>query len=216
MTYIVSETCMLIDIGLSRAECASWVQAWGAVGAILVSTLVAILVARKQANDALQLERDRQRREIQSTRLDAARRLIAIKNVAMRVSFYCKTLEDTWKTVEADQNNYARIFESREFFEFPEYKSLVQSFSLVDMPVPDLIGEMSSLASYMDRATRTIELANAQLSKNRPINPGLWPNLNMQLKDARETADSVVDTCTENLAILDKSRTSEVSGIDLR
>jgi hypothetical protein len=216
MTYIVSETCMLIDIGLSRAECASWVQAWGAVGAILVSTLVAILVARKQANDALQLERDRQRREIQSTRLDAARRLIAIKNIAMRVSFYCKTLEDTWKTVEADQNNYARIFESREFFEFPEYKSLVQSFSLVDMPVPDLIGEMSSLASYMDRATRTIELANAQLSKNRPINPGLWPNLNMQLKDARETADSVVDTCTENLAILDKSRTSEVSGIDLR
>lgn len=207
---------MLIDIGLSRAECASWVQAWGAVGAILVSTLVAILVARKQANDALQLERDRQRREIQSTRLDAARRLIAIKNIAMRVSFYCKTLEDTWKTVEADQNNYARIFESREFFEFPEYKSLVQSFSLVDMPVPDLIGEMSSLASYMDRATRTIELANAQLSKNRPINPGLWPNLNMQLKDARETADSVVDTCTENLAILDKSRTSEVSGIDLR
>lgn len=35
MTYEVAQTCMLVNIGLTRSECASWVQAWGSIGAIL-------------------------------------------------------------------------------------------------------------------------------------------------------------------------------------
>ncbi len=37
MAYEIAQTCMLIDIGLTRSECASWVQAWGSIGAIFMA-----------------------------------------------------------------------------------------------------------------------------------------------------------------------------------
>lgn len=37
MAYNVMETCMLVSMGLTRSECASWVQAWGSIGAILMA-----------------------------------------------------------------------------------------------------------------------------------------------------------------------------------
>ena len=40
MTYDISPTCMLINMGLTRGECASWVQAWGSIIAIIVLIIV--------------------------------------------------------------------------------------------------------------------------------------------------------------------------------
>jgi hypothetical protein len=40
MTYNVLETCMLFP-GVNASDCASWVQAWGSIGAILVAVWVA-------------------------------------------------------------------------------------------------------------------------------------------------------------------------------
>jgi hypothetical protein len=40
MAYEIWETCMLVP-GFSRSECASWVQAWGSVAAILAAVAVA-------------------------------------------------------------------------------------------------------------------------------------------------------------------------------
>ena len=42
------ESCMLVR-GLTPSDCASWVQAWGAVIAILASTAIAILIQRHAA-----------------------------------------------------------------------------------------------------------------------------------------------------------------------
>lgn len=47
MAYDVWQSCMLIDIGLNKSECASWVQAWGSIGAIAGSFLLAKLTDRK-------------------------------------------------------------------------------------------------------------------------------------------------------------------------
>lgn len=37
MTFEIGQTCMLVNIGLTRSECASWVQAWGSIGAIAMT-----------------------------------------------------------------------------------------------------------------------------------------------------------------------------------
>lgn len=35
MEYDIWQTCMLLPVNLNRGECASWVQAWGSIGAIV-------------------------------------------------------------------------------------------------------------------------------------------------------------------------------------
>lgn len=56
MTYDVLESCMLIP-GFSRGECASWVQAWGSVAAVLI----AVWISNRQARHATDLELGRLR-----------------------------------------------------------------------------------------------------------------------------------------------------------
>lgn len=41
--YNVAETCMLVNMALTRGECASWVQAWGSIGAIAIAIGVAFV-----------------------------------------------------------------------------------------------------------------------------------------------------------------------------
>lgn len=48
MTYEIAQTCMLVNLGLDRSECASWVQAWGSIAAIGV----AIWLGRRSENKA--------------------------------------------------------------------------------------------------------------------------------------------------------------------
>lgn len=55
MPYIILDSCMLVP-GLSSSECASWVQAWGSIGAI-AGAMFAVhwshrLQARQKARDA--------------------------------------------------------------------------------------------------------------------------------------------------------------------
>lgn len=59
MAYDVGQTCMLVNIGLTRSECASWVQAWGSVLAILGAGLIAWaqIYAAKRATLRAQRER---------------------------------------------------------------------------------------------------------------------------------------------------------------
>lgn len=48
MDYKVWETCSLLPFGLSRGECASWVQAWGSILAIAGTAGAAIYQAQTQ------------------------------------------------------------------------------------------------------------------------------------------------------------------------
>ncbi|WP_019653982.1 hypothetical protein [Variovorax atrisoli] len=48
MAYDIGQTCMLVNIGLSRSECASWVQAWGSIGAIVMAAWAVHWAHRKQ------------------------------------------------------------------------------------------------------------------------------------------------------------------------
>lgn len=42
------ESCMFVR-GLNPSECASWVQAWGAIGAIFASAALALVIQRREA-----------------------------------------------------------------------------------------------------------------------------------------------------------------------
>jgi len=48
MAYELFETCVLVP-GFSRSECASWVQAWGSIFAILAAVGIALHQAKHQA-----------------------------------------------------------------------------------------------------------------------------------------------------------------------
>jgi hypothetical protein len=89
MAYEVFETCMLVP-GLSRAECASWVQAWGSIAAILV----AVWLANAQIRHARKLEEDKQI-ESDVQRLEVLRALMArAHNLAKNVGDAFTTLKD--------------------------------------------------------------------------------------------------------------------------
>lgn len=48
MAYEIGQTCMLVNIGLTRSECASWVQAWGSIGAIAMTAWAVHWAHKKQ------------------------------------------------------------------------------------------------------------------------------------------------------------------------
>lgn len=52
MAYEFGQTCMLLNIGLTRAECASWVQAWGSIIAIGAAAAGVWWQVRKQQQHA--------------------------------------------------------------------------------------------------------------------------------------------------------------------
>lgn len=58
MPHDVWQTCFFVP-GLTRSECASWVQAWGSIGAVLVAIWVANRRAVQQRSDRLQQNADR-------------------------------------------------------------------------------------------------------------------------------------------------------------
>jgi hypothetical protein len=49
MAYEIGQTCMLVNMGLSRSECASWVQAWGSLLAVVGAAVGIWWQVRKQA-----------------------------------------------------------------------------------------------------------------------------------------------------------------------
>lgn len=59
MTYEVFETCFLIP-GVSTTACASWVQAWGSIAAIVGTVAVVRLQDRLQKKQAIEADRRRQ------------------------------------------------------------------------------------------------------------------------------------------------------------
>lgn len=61
MAYDIGQTCMLINIGLTRSECASWVQAWGSIAGILAAALGIIWQVRKQRQQAQEAQTDQGR-----------------------------------------------------------------------------------------------------------------------------------------------------------
>lgn len=59
MVNNVWQTCMLVDMGLTRSECASWVQAWGSIIAILASGLIAWIQIHAARRATLRAQRER-------------------------------------------------------------------------------------------------------------------------------------------------------------
>eukprot|EP00456_Euglypha_rotunda_P038527 TRINITY_DN2961_c0_g2_i1.p3 TRINITY_DN2961_c0_g2~~TRINITY_DN2961_c0_g2_i1.p3 ORF type:complete len:188 (-),score=25.48 TRINITY_DN2961_c0_g2_i1:530-1093(-) len=59
MTGNIWQTCMLVDMGLTRSECASWVQAWGSGIAILASGLIAWVQIYVAKRSTMRAQRER-------------------------------------------------------------------------------------------------------------------------------------------------------------
>lgn len=78
MAYEIGQTCMLVNMGLSRSECASWVQAWGSLLAVAGAALGIWWQARKQAQqraqDLLRIESEHENAKV----AEEVRRLSAI------------------------------------------------------------------------------------------------------------------------------------------
>lgn len=62
MAYKIAESCMLFDFGLEIGECASWVQAWGSICAILAAGAI----ARYQIKAAHKAEQQRAGARVQA------------------------------------------------------------------------------------------------------------------------------------------------------
>ncbi|CAN7257570.1 hypothetical protein LJR084_001189 [Variovorax sp. LjRoot84] len=67
MAYDVWETCMFVDIGLKTGACASWVQAWGSMIAILMSGVIAWWQIRAARLGTLRSQRERAFALVEST-----------------------------------------------------------------------------------------------------------------------------------------------------
>lgn len=64
MSYAVLETCIFLPLDLTRSECASWVQAWGSILAIIIAVGIAIVQARRQQQNTLHAIREERRLDL--------------------------------------------------------------------------------------------------------------------------------------------------------
>jgi hypothetical protein len=90
MAYEIGQTCMLINIGLSRSECASWVQAWGAIIAIAVGAIAVVYQLHTSRKHAIDAERRQLQRRINAAAAVAMNAEAAVAHAAKVIGDYCR------------------------------------------------------------------------------------------------------------------------------
>jgi len=90
MAYELGQTCMLINIGLSRSECASWVQAWGAILAIAVGAAAVVYQLRTSRTHAIDAERRQFQRRMNAAAAVAMNAEAAVAHAAKVIGDYCR------------------------------------------------------------------------------------------------------------------------------
>ena len=144
----ISETCFLVQ-GLTVSDCASWVQAWGTVLAILGAFGVAAYQARSQHQSALRVFTEQQTRQ----RRDHLDSLTAVARAALDHFDY--THEQT-KTIAL----LVKVANDDVYFDYGATRYLddsIQRISLVGMPA-ELIPPARLLTDTFRQYRRNIDL----------------------------------------------------------
>jgi len=175
---------------LSGQTAAAWVQAVGSIAAIAGAFLVA----------SMQL-RHAQMRDLEKERLDAVKHYVAIRAVARRAGEYCKVHAQAYANVQPGAEKF--VFADAGMLEFSEFKSLVDGFSLVDMPNAGLIHRVSNLSSYLGRASRALESGRVQVEAGQVQDGKFWFLLKFETDNVMQAAHSVINLCDAGLRELD-------------
>lgn len=149
----VAESCLLIDIGLTRGECASWVQAWGTVLALGVAILVSYLQGKKQT----QISVASLRADWYLKRLTAAESLNQIAIATTRLfENVCDEMKDREAIENAAIDNLPWLM--------PEVSALANNLDGIDLHLmpSDIIGSTlilrMTLREFLDKVTMTLRL----------------------------------------------------------
>lgn len=118
MDYKVCETCFLFPLGLSRAECASWVQAWGSIIAIFA----AVWIAKKQQSKTMAALKNERLQD----KLQTAETLSVLAKNALKLQ---QDIAARYKDRTAISNNVNKI----DTFVMPEVASLERSLDNIQL-----------------------------------------------------------------------------------
>jgi hypothetical protein len=119
MAYDIWQSCALVP-GFSRAECASWVQAWGSIGAILGAAAVAGWQARNSRRDQ---ERARDS--------DAKAKAAAIKGILRRANIVINNAD---RNVAGDPQTVMLAIE-----QVDQVQATLRTLPIFEIPNADLV-----------------------------------------------------------------------------
>jgi hypothetical protein len=144
--FNVWQSCLLVP-GISRAECASWVQAWGSI----VALAIAIGLGVHQTRAAASLEA-RSRRELD-------RRMIAVVNaLAESGALMCKTFGTDWTKEQLERlpDRLEEIKDVRELLSRVDPLALpMEEVGVELLRLPRLLTGLDDAARRMDGAFRS-------------------------------------------------------------
>ncbi len=136
MTYAVEQTCFFFPWGLTPSECASWVQAWGSILAIVGSVALAVWQTRRQLRVT--------HRQRQAERMQVAEALLALARSSRGLQIHLGEQLDSREAVQlAEQGNLPTAM--------TELHALERALAHIPLQAlePVLLGPASMLASSM-------------------------------------------------------------------
>ncbi|MET3461246.1 hypothetical protein [Variovorax atrisoli] len=131
MAYEIGQTCMLINIGLSRSECASWVQAWGAITALAVAGAIAVAQISATRAHAAEVERDKQRALIEV--IATLARLLVLEIESRAAVLTMETDEQTRKSSFLAKEPFGDVYDAAKaipIHELPDVEIVRLAFGL--------------------------------------------------------------------------------------
>ncbi|OCS47933.1 hypothetical protein [Ralstonia pickettii] len=150
MNYNVWETCLLLPFGLNRAECASWVQAWGSILAIGGTAFAAYYQGRKQLQATIEGVRQTQKQ----AHLQVAETLWKLAENALKMQRHIASRLDT-----RDKGHKAAVDGLP--FEMPELLSIERALEAIPLhELPATLVSPSMILTWTVRQFRTkVEMA---------------------------------------------------------
>ncbi|ANQ84962.1 hypothetical protein dqs_1924 [Azoarcus olearius] len=178
-----SQSCMFVPLGLTPSECASWVQAWGTIAAIIG----AFLVARYQFNST-------RRHEEAARRLDDLTRLEAVRAIATQIEGYCEVLSSVWDEIPPGEER--KIFDNYRFLEFENFQKLVQGFVHAGIPA-ELMTPFAILASHLAGSNGLLLMIHEQTRNGMPLEPDHYAAFRGRVDNAQNAAAVLVRRCDD-------------------
>jgi hypothetical protein len=134
MAYELGQTCMLVDLGLTRSECASWVQAWGSIGAIFSAACLAWWQLRKGEKAA-----------VEQRRVADRARLIAIASVLTKAVIALELAEEAARNFKPSTFKFAAS-------ELADAQTQIARLPIFDIPHPALVLQLQFVRRFIEDA----------------------------------------------------------------
>ena len=181
MAYELGQTCMLVNIGLSRSECASWVQAWGAILAIAVGAIAVVYQLRTSRRHAIDAERRQLHRRVNAASAVAMNAEAAVAHAAKVIGNYCRdggegyypeALVPGRLLVAQEELQWLRAAEWNSFYVVRALRQLALSVEVVKelhgllaRPEGPMTAKISPMADEADDALMAARAALAELQR---------------------------------------------------